>query len=326
MHVQLNYLKLMYPPISNQEAEWIKDDPIVKDQLKTSRLYMIGQRHEAKFLINYENAIDNNGRIDLEFCSNGKTMRGYIDVGKLLQYRNYDISDKNTDIEIELGEKLIRFWIIDSASEEKIDVLDWFPTEKFLWDKGRNHPALVGFEEYREFTKYYLHYVGISKKEDSLTRLMVRPHDKRLRILSNEHPMNYGSRPTDEIVLFFFEIRPLQLTTFDEGNFDSILNPNLYDDNVVADAEKAFVNLLRANYNEVTYQNYPKGSDGLYSVGLDRYGYIIGESIELITDQSTIRGDFHSDEILASSADMIFIEGDNVQLIKYDGLAKDQMV
>lgn len=46
MKVQLHFLKLVYPPISNQEAEWLKDIPEVQEEIRHSNLYMIGQRHE----------------------------------------------------------------------------------------------------------------------------------------------------------------------------------------------------------------------------------------------------------------------------------------
>lgn len=54
MKAQLNILKLVYPPISNQEAEWLKDDPEVRELLKQSNLYMIGQRGESSYEINDE--------------------------------------------------------------------------------------------------------------------------------------------------------------------------------------------------------------------------------------------------------------------------------
>ena len=50
MKSQISILKLVYPPISNQYAEWLsKDSKEIRDQLKDSNLYMIVQRAEAKF-------------------------------------------------------------------------------------------------------------------------------------------------------------------------------------------------------------------------------------------------------------------------------------
>jgi len=49
MKAQINILRLCYPPISNQEAEWIKDDVGVQKMIKNSHLYMICQRAETHF-------------------------------------------------------------------------------------------------------------------------------------------------------------------------------------------------------------------------------------------------------------------------------------
>ena len=57
MKVQLHFLKLVYPPISNQEAEWLKEIPEVQEVIKHSNLYMIGQRHESKFIIDEHSVI-----------------------------------------------------------------------------------------------------------------------------------------------------------------------------------------------------------------------------------------------------------------------------
>jgi len=47
--VQITSLRLVYPPISNQVADWMKSDPEVEAVLRKSNLYMVAQREEAKF-------------------------------------------------------------------------------------------------------------------------------------------------------------------------------------------------------------------------------------------------------------------------------------
>jgi hypothetical protein len=39
----------------------------------------------------------------------------------------------------------------------------------------------------------------------------------------------------------------------------------------VADAEKAFVSLLKPEYNRIKYAGYPRGKDGLYKSGFANY-------------------------------------------------------
>jgi len=324
MKSQINILQLVYPPISNQEAEWLKDDLEVQEELKNSNLYMICQRSEAFFEYTHANITKNigdEGIFRFSIITQAHTTSGEIDISRLLKLHNVDL--ERNEIEIEIGPKLFRFWKVDKATGNKTDVIDWFTTEKILFDKYHGHPALSGLTDYMNFTKYFLHYVGISKKEDSLTRLVVRPHDKRLRVLSNEETKNYGSRLTDEIVLLFFTVNPLQITQIETDEEVSELVNGVEIDliPIIADAEKAYVKILNSEYNTVKYDGYPKGSDGLYDSGLRRYGYLIGEDISIITETETIEGKYISDTVgWPSTQDFIFIHGDEVTFIK----AKEQ--
>ena len=47
---KLTFLETVYPPISNQEAVWLENDPEVEELLRQSDFYMIGGRAEAKYL------------------------------------------------------------------------------------------------------------------------------------------------------------------------------------------------------------------------------------------------------------------------------------
>jgi hypothetical protein len=47
MRGQLHQLELVYPPVSNQEGEWLKDHSGVQEALNLSNLYFIAQRSEA---------------------------------------------------------------------------------------------------------------------------------------------------------------------------------------------------------------------------------------------------------------------------------------
>jgi hypothetical protein len=319
MKVQLHFLKLVYPPISNQEAEWLKDIPEVQEEIRHSNLYMIGQRHESKFIINDHFVIpDFTNEFSLNFTySIGDSFTDVtIDFSTIIKYHNVNLDE--VDLEFEFGEKLIRIWSCKKGSEERIDVIDWFTTEKILYDMWNGHPAIKGFANLRNFTKYYLHYVGISNKEDSLSRLVIKPHDKRLRILSNESPHSYSARVTDEVILFFFRVEPLLITKVDsDEDIDELAGDISFDHSkIIADAEKAFIYVLDSKYNFVKYKQYPKGKDGLYNSGLKRYGYTIAEDITFITNTESISGCFAPQGFIADKSDLILIEGDDVYLYK----------
>ncbi|MDD3596826.1 hypothetical protein [Sulfuricurvum sp.] len=323
MKKQINILKLVYPPISNQEAEWFKNDPEVAEVLRESNLYMIVQRHESKFHIlnedDMEKDLRDNFLLRFKFTIGDLTDDVEINLNKLIEAHGINFNDY--DFDFELGPKQIRIWISTSDSDEK-RVLDWFTTEKILWDKWRGHPAIFGLTNFRKFSQYYLHYVGISTKEDSLTRLVVKPHDKRLRILSNEFPVSIGSRLTDEVILLFFKIEPLEIQVYDENddinNF--IYGMRIDKSKIIADAERAFIKIMDSTYNAQKYNNYPQGKGLLNDQNLTRYGYIIGESMTLVTDTEEIIGDYVSKYHWAELADMILIEDENVELIKAENL------
>jgi len=316
---QVNILQLVYPPISNQEAEWLKDDPQVQEELRASNMYMICQRQEAFLQFppdGVHRSLQQGGQLDFEFQVGSASSRGGIDIGRLLSMHN--VSMDTSDVEIELGEKFLRFWKADSVTGERTGIIDWFTTEKLLFDKWHGHPAVVGLEEYRQFTQYLLHYVGISKKEDSLQRLVIKPHDTRLRILSNEHAKTRGSRVTDELILLFFAVNPLRMSVLetDEEIAETVRGVEFDKVAIVADAEKAYVSILKSEYNKIRFADYPKGQDGLYDSGLARYGFVIGEEISLLTSTDTIVGGLISDSKWSQSADFIFVDGEQVTLEK----------
>ena len=318
MRVQIHNLELVYPPISNQESEWLKNDPEVIEQLKSSKLYFIAQKPESKFEFksDLEDNLHNNKVVEFCLRTGTKTTEGQIDINSLILH--HKISFESYDqIEIEVGEKLIKILLI--KNNEQI-LLDWFTTEKILFDYSKYKDKFIsGFSNYREFLKYNLHYIGISKKDDSFKRLVIKPHDKRLRILSNEHPLSSGSRLTDEIVLFFFDIDSIEIKQYlQEKDFNEFGKNELEDrTRIIIDAEKAFVKLLNANYNEVKFKQYPVSTDGLFDSSVERYSFSINENLEFITEDNSIYGERNNSKGF-SKADIILIDKENleVKLIK----------
>lgn len=316
MKAQLNTLKLVYPPVSNQYAEKIKDDKEIRESLKDSNLYMIVQRPEAKFSINKNEAFDEeNSLLKIQLIVEGIVDDFEIDLLKLYEVHNFNINEY--DVSIQFNVKEIKFWKVDSTTGELIDVINWFTTEKILWDKWNRHPAIIGLEKVDLFSRFYLHYVGISKEEDSLTRLVVKPHDKRLRILSNEYNMSDNSRLTDELILLFLKIEEVRIQVWKEedDSLEFIKGRAIDKKDLIADAEKAFINILNSKYNQQKYKNYPKGKDGIYNEGLTGYSYCIGESLTLVTDDTEISGESCPFDLYQNS-DSIVITGDNVELLK----------
>jgi hypothetical protein len=318
MRAQVHRLNLVYPPISNQEAEWLKNDEETVNWVKESKIYFIGQKPECwfEFPENMEQYVYTHSKILFSFHNIDFVERGSIDIDLLIKFHEID-DERYDNIEVEVGRKFIRIWVIKGESRE---VLDWFTTEKILYNVSRKSPYLNGICDYRNFTKYILHYIGISKKQDSFSRLVIKPHDKRLRILSNESSFSTKSRLTDELILFFFDIESIevkQLTTL--SDFVEMGKNELGDrTKIFVDAEKAFVKVLNTNYNEVKFKDYPYSKDGLYNSTVDKYSFSINEDIEFMTKDNVIYGDRAEFGFNENLADFISIDKESscVDLIK----------
>ncbi len=119
--------------------------------------------------------------------------------------------------------------------------------------------------------------------------------------------------------LFLFKIEPIFVITYEpEHEFDdSDFDPDYRQKLIVADAEKAYVSMMKPGYNVQLFKNYPKGADGLYDTGLARYGYAIGECLKFRTANGTITGSRNPlTGMIDNDADAIFVDGDVVRFFK----------
>ena len=307
--VQFSSLKLVYPPVSNQEMYWLMKDPDVEKELRRSDFYMVVGRAEAKFqIVGVDQA---SGDVSLLL-----TVLGGPEAHGILRPEQVSGSAKAPRLMVEGGEKILRVW--DRPKEEPgAELLGWFTTEALLYDRSHNHPALHGFDNHRELATYDLFYLGIAKKGDSFERLVANGHKKRMEILANEPQRHPNSRVSDETYLLFFTIQTFGVQTFVPGDDMEELGVDFRGDRkrIVADAEKAFIKLLDPRYNDQKYSTYPRSADGLYGSSLRAYAYVIDENIVLNTGTSAIKGAHDRLHPISNNADGIFIQGEDVRLI-----------
>lgn len=314
--VKLTVLEMVYPPLSNQEAVWIQDVPEVEELLRQSDFYMIAGRAEARFthfpVTNVE------GQLTFDF-NIGNDFTDQVTVYPELLPA---VVDADPDvIDLELGEKIIRV-LGGSETDDDLTLLDWFTTEKLLMDRSRGVPGIEGLDRFLEASTYELLYVGIAKVGDTFDRLIAHGHKARMDLLANEPQRLPGASVTDEIYLFMFRIDPLVIRTFgSEEVFDETTFQNNFVDHkrIVADVEKAYVSLLKPEYNKVLFKNYPRGADGLFGSDFLRYGYVIRENLVFNTPHGAIRGGVDAiSGMISNAADGIYIEGDSVVLMRGD--------
>lgn len=307
---KISVLELVYPPMSNQESIWFAKDLEVVERLRQSDFYMIVARAEARF--ETFDIDKETGRISFRFIvGDGFADSVVLDPGTLPTF-----SGHGGEYEVEIGPKCIRFWTGDR--ENGGEVIDWFTTEKLLWERSRGRPGIEGFNLYRCAATYDLLYVGIAKVGDSFDRLLKNGHTARTNILANEPQRSAGARVTDETYLLLFRVEPIGITSFepDHAFTDEDLNPVFERKRIVADAEKAFVHLLDPQYNNEKFRSYPRGKDGLYGSAYVRYGYNLIENLTLRAPNGDFKGGRDvTTGYISNAGDSIFVEGEGVQLM-----------
>ncbi len=278
---KITYLELAFPPISNQEAFIFKDQP-ASEYMKQSDFYMIGGKGET-FFCDFELVSD---WIISVKISSGENIVSNGSINLKLLDSVLDSTHK---------EKVVRKNPKEIAVTTKTDehggyyYIDRFTPENILWHRSRNLKGISGFDNFRELMVYDLLYTGIAKVGDSYDRLIKKGHHARLDILSNEKQRQPGSRVSEEVFLFLFKLEPLYIFSFGPDSPIDIDFGYIHKQ-IVADAEKAFVSLLKPEYNKERFKRYPEGKDGLYYSKLDSYAYLIAETFTFITPSGIFSG------------------------------------
>lgn len=308
MKKQINILSLVYPPISNREIEWLKNDNEIAAVLEESNLYMICQKSNSIFDMEYLK--ENNANFSQDYILNIQLRCGNILDNCKIHLK--DLILKYDNVSLEIGLKEIRIWKVDKQ-KKPLEILEWYSSEKILWDKYKNNQRLEGLTRYKEFTKYFVHYIGISKT-NSLERLTRQAHLGRTDILSKGEVIDSCAQFKDELLYLFFKLEDsTQICSY--KNKISLNSLKITNYQILIDAEKALIHILEPQYNKEKYKNYPRSVDGLYKESFTNYKFIIGEDITLFTETNLINGNY---DYFNQITDTIFVSNNKVDLIKSD--------
>ncbi len=300
---KISTLSLVFPPLSSQDAYSFKGQP-VQNHMKESDFYMIG----GKSSLTFENFRGEGEIIYFDLFSGEEVQdSGSICLNELPPMKSFS----GETAKVRCGKKDIQIYY-DRDGDELL--IERYTPESLLWSRSCRLEGVSGLEKYKELMVFDLLYVGIAKKGDSYERLIANGHHAKADILSNEKQRAPGARVSDEIFLFLFKIESLALHV--AGPSDDIDTDMDYDKKaILADAEKAFVSLLKPNYNSVRFSQYPKGKDGLFSSKLNRYGFSIGEALTFNTPHGKIKGDrgiwFGG---MSNNADFIYVDKESSRL------------
>lgn len=306
---QFHLLQTIFPPFTNRNVKFLVDkaNQHIATHLRKSKFYMIGARAQASFV---------NPRIDLEQALihvDVEVGNEVVDAGVIHLGRFEEIS---RNPEIRITPEAILLGGTKKGTHAKI----WLTPDSVYWQVARGCDYLEGFSRHDLVCLYDLLYVGIAKDQDSYQRLIKNAHHGRLKVLSEEQARKPGAHPSDEIILFLFDLEPLSIQQFSAEDDDFDIFHGVDQKKIVADAEKAFVKLLDPSYNVIKFQNYPKGDDGLYAQGLTNYAYSLNENMRFMTTNSMFKGSY-AEGGLDNRQDFIMVEGDEVELHVADATA-----
>lgn len=307
---QLSHLELVFPPITNSSVSTAAKKSEIVEILRESDFYMIGGRAAATIsVISCDADAD---VLHFEIVVNGgPSDKGFIRLDKIPRRK-----DDRDWIGYAYRAQTHRVDVYLLHQDESTTLIAALDPDTILWRRGRREDVVGGLDNYRELATYDLLYVGIAKTGDSYDRLIDNGHKARMQILSDEPQRFPGARVSDEIFLFLYKAEPLLIRTF--GGSSEIEDVDLdfsYDNKrIVADAEKAFISILKPKYNNVLYKSYPRGRDGLYGSGLDSYSYSIAEGMTFRTAYGAFKGAREHLMPLSNDADFIHIKGNDVTL------------
>jgi len=309
-HSKMTALKLVFPPVNNRFAYSLKDADVFEHYVRKSDFYMLGMK--PIWMLGNWRDIDNQGNVTFDIIENKKIIdTGTVNISKItltLLDQNNDLEDGKYTVKTQLTKKGIFF-----IKEDDDHTLEVLTPENILWHKSnrtRYFQAITGFENYDKILNVDLLYVGIAKVGDTYDRLISKGHKIRMEIPAAKMPIVAGEDISEELTLFFFKTESFYISQFglDEEEFET---PIIERKNVVADCEKAFVSILKPEFNSVIFQNYPQGADGLYNTNLARYVYYIGEDIKfnLPLSNQSIQGGFNNMTGLPrQTTDSIFVD------------------
>lgn len=318
----LTRLALVYPPVTNREADWLSSVPEVQEQVRESQFYVIAHRPDTTFQ-------------SISFSSDAAEVHFDLVCGAhraagLRLHLPSVVNAASDRMKIELGERLFRVWGWSrDEPEDAAEVLYWATPNSLLFHVWRGRYEVAGLQDVRPFTRFDVLYVGISPDSDALSRLFVQGHKKRVKILSQERQKVREAALTDELCLFLFRHETLRIDSalFEDADFEKVAalavagEEALLRHRVLADVEKAFIKLMDPKYNDVKYAGFPRSRDGLWGQEVHRYGYSLDETIAFRTDSVEIVGSHGGwmagyDEP-GDNGDLLFVAGEDVQLLKF---------
>ena len=149
MHAMTASLRLVFPPISNQHADWLVEDTAARQRLDLANIYMIAARAQIAF----RNVVfdDATAVMSFDIGFSGLNIPARIYVRDLIE----ELSANTTGgVDIRGGEGYIQF--ADNLDNGTLQVLAWYTPDKFLFDVWRGYRFVEMDGDHRQLARYEL--------------------------------------------------------------------------------------------------------------------------------------------------------------------------
>jgi len=267
-------LSLVSYPFTNNELSKKGPREYTKKMLSDANIYMLVQAKYPK--IDFDN---NNLGMSLNLTISDGVLKstGCLDIGYALNCNypslcediangdygdvclNFRVwSDPNCYLVVGLKDKNTQKIIKDDL----IEVNAW----QILYFKSRGAPFIEGFDDFRDFFNFKVHYVGKTTK--NLYDRLVKGHHARGDILSSERTINSDAMLGEELLVLPFKVQ------------SSVVGDNC----CVNMSEKLLISSLQPDYNQIKYNNLVKELKKQSDFG--SYQLYLNEAIALSTASS----------------------------------------
>lgn len=298
---------LVSHPITNNEFSNKRQRDNLKSSLKKSKLYAIAQARYPRIDFKIRE-----GDVEITISNGEYKSVGYINIlyifevnypeyidaiinrKLVLNFRTY--SDPNCYFVIGVKDKATGKMV----REGMIEISAW----QMLFYKSRGEHYISGFDNYNDFFKLFIHYVG--KTSNSTYERLSKGHHARLSILSSEEPINRKNLLSEELLILAFEVDAVNI----------VKNPDLHGlvetkvDDVVDLVEKSLISILMPKHNEIKYKSHGKKFKD--SNILDSCCLMLNDNIQLFTDEAELRGKY--DKSGFSNSDYIILDERGISL------------
>lgn len=298
---------LVSHPITNNEFSNKQQKNNLKSSLKKSKLYAIAQARYPRIDFKLRES-------DVEITiSNGEQKSiGYINILYLFEVNYPEYIDAIRNRKLLLNFRTYSnpncYFVIgvkDKATgkmvrEGMIEISAW----QMLFYRSRGEHYISGFDNYNDFLKLFIHYVG--KTSNSTYERLSKGHHARLSILSSEKPINRQNLLSEELLILAFEVDAVNIVQ--DPDLHGLVETKV--DDVVDLVEKSLISSLMPKYNEIKYNSH--GEKFKDSDMLDSCCLTLNDNIQLFTDEAEFRGKYSQSGF--SNSDYIVLDENGISL------------